>query len=327
MKYIKNKQQFLFIDFQGTRSEMHQHGELSRTTHDILLLSTVKNLKEQSNQKDLEIRHLKETNANTNETLNKLKRNFEDLNEKFERLKKRVEINEEETKQLLNEIIENKTEKSQQLIKDVENLNKFANRASLVHHALSEKWLRRNYHYDETIFQENYDKNEDVKVWNEMVDEINEDENECSYLKTLKSSVNRYKQTIYSTTYEERLKNFYYTVPLGEFRNGFIRIGCSSLTKSICVKFFNKFDDFKNEIGKNERGRTLKVQNDFHVCSYYVGYCLHVLFFFICDVQKAYLLHDSNEHEKLPLQNEKEVLINDINRYRKRSSIVLYITL
>ena len=84
MNGVKNKQQFLFMHFQGTHSKMHQHGEQSRTTHDILMISTVKNLKEQSNQKDLEIMRLKETNANTNKTLNELKRNFTNLQNKFE---------------------------------------------------------------------------------------------------------------------------------------------------------------------------------------------------------------------------------------------------
>ena len=245
------------MNIQGTRSEMHQHGEQSRTIHDIFLLSTVKNLKEQNNQKDLEITKLKETNANTNETLSGLRRNFTNLHNKFEEMKKQIEIKEGEVKQYLNEIIDNQTEKSQQLIKDVDDLKVFAKRTSNLHHALSEEWLQRNCHYSFTLFQAKYDKDEDVKEWNKMVDEINEDENECSYLKTLKSSVNRYKQTIYSTTYEERLMNFFYTTPLGEFRNYFIRIGCSSLTKSICVKLFiSDFDDFKKEVEKNEKRRT-----------------------------------------------------------------------
>ena len=232
------------MDFQGTHSEMHQHGELSRKTHDILMLSTVKSLKEQSDQKDLEIMKLKETNANTNKTLSELKRDFTNLQNKFEHVTKKIETNEEE-------IIENRTEKSQQLIKDVDDLNKFADRISRLHNSLSEEWLQRNRHYSSTLFQANYVEDKNVKEWNEMVHEINEDENECSYLK---SSVNRFKQTIYSTTYEERLKNFFYSAPLGEFRTNFIRIRCSGLTKSICVKWFiSDFDNFKIEVEKNEK--------------------------------------------------------------------------
>ena len=325
MKGVKNKQQFLFIDFQGTRSEMHQHGELSRTTHDILLLSTVKNLKEQSNQKDLEIMKLKETNANTNETLSELKRDFTKLQDKFEEMTKQIEEKEEKAKQYLNEIIENQRERSQRLIEDVDDLNTFADRTSRLHHALSEKRLRYNRHYETTLFQGKYDKNEDVKEWNKMLDEINKDENECIYLKTLKSSVNRYKQTIYSTKYGERLMNFFYTTPLGDFRNDFIRIGCSSLTKSICMKLFvSNLDKFKKEVEKIERRRTLKVQNHCGICSYYVGDCLHVLFNMIND-HKVYLLHKSNEGEKLHLPNGKEVQIDDITKYRLSVSIVLYV--
>ena len=309
------------MNFQGTRSEMHQHGEQSRTTHDILLLSTVKSLKEQSNQKDLEIMKLKEANANTNKTLSELKRNFENLYKKFEHMTEKTEKNEEETRQLLNEIFENQTEqKSQQLIKNIDNLNKFADRTSRLHHALSEELLQRDRHYSYTLLQTNYDKNEEVKKWNKMVSEINGDENECSYLKTLKSSVNRYKQTIYSTTYEERLKNFCYSAPLGEFRNFLIRIGCSSLTKSIDVKFFDNFDDFKKEVEKNERRRTLKVQNHYGICSYYIGDCLHVLFFI--NNRKTYLLHKSNKDGAQYLPDGQEVKI-DISKYRITNSIVL----
>ena len=95
---------------------MQQHGKNSKPNHDILLLSTVKNLKEQSNQKDVEIEQLKETNANKDETLNKLKRDFEDLKNQFQQMTKKNETREEETKHILNEIIENQTQKSQQII-------------------------------------------------------------------------------------------------------------------------------------------------------------------------------------------------------------------
>ena len=71
------------MNFQGTRSEMHKHGEISKLNHDILLLTTIKNLKERSNQKDTEIFLLNETNANKDETLNELKRDFNDLKINF----------------------------------------------------------------------------------------------------------------------------------------------------------------------------------------------------------------------------------------------------
>ena len=306
---------------------MHQHGEQSKTTHDILMLSTVKNLKEQGNQKDLEIMKLKKTNANTNETLSELKRDFTNLQDKFKKMTKQIETKEDEAKQLLNEINNNQSIKSQQLIKNIDDLKVFAKQTSRLHHALSDKLLRRNCHYDNTLFQGYYDEDENVKKWNEMVHEINEDGNECSYLKTLKSSVNRYKQTIYSTTYEERLKNFCYTVPLGESRNCFIRIGCSRMrTGSICVKYFNNMDDFQYDIEKDDRRRTLKVQHDYFICSYYIGGCLHVSFWFLYNNHyKIYLLHKSNEGETLRFQNGKEVNIYDIQNYRICNSIVLYI--
>ena len=111
------------------------------------------------------------------------------------------------------------------------------------------------------------------------------------YLKTLKSSVNHYKKTIYSTTYEERLMNFYLTAPLGEFRNYFIRIGCSSLTKSICVKWFiSDFDNFKKKVEKNERRRVLKVQNKFTV---FVHIMLVNVYMFLSFIAVTILKHTS----------------------------------
>ena len=140
----------------------------------------------------------------------------------------------------------------------------------------------------------------------------------------MKSSINRYKKTVYSTSYEERLFNFFLTSPLGEFRNDFIRIGCSSqLTKSICVKGFQKIDDFKTEVERYDDGRTLKIQNKYNACSYYIGDCLNVLFPVNWNI-KSYLLHKSNEGEKLLLPNGEKVDIDDINKYRINCSIVLY---
>ena len=83
---------------------MQQHGKNSKPNHDILLLSTVKNLKEQSNQKDVEIEQLKETNANKDETLDELKRDFEDLKNQFHQMTKKNETKEEETTYLLKDI-------------------------------------------------------------------------------------------------------------------------------------------------------------------------------------------------------------------------------
>ena len=151
---------------------MHQHGKNSKPTHDILLLSTVKNLKEQSIKKDVEIEQLKELNANKDETLNELKRDFEDLKNQFQQMTNNIETKEKETKHILNEIIENQTLKSQQLSKDIKDLKIFLERTSKLHYILSEERLRRNYNYGTTLFQAKYNQNEEVQKWNEMVKEI-----------------------------------------------------------------------------------------------------------------------------------------------------------
>ena len=119
--------------------------------------------------------------------------------------------------------------------------------------------------------------------------------------------------------------NFFCSLPLGEFHNNFIRIGCSSLTKSICVKTFSKIDDFITEVERNDDGRTFKIQNKYNNCSYNVGECLHVLFCYSGNPE-FYLLHKSNEGEKLQLPDGEKVDIDDINKYRINSSIVLYAT-
>ena len=67
----------------------------------------------------------------------------------------------EDTSNLLNDFIENQTQKSQELIKDVDNLKKFSERTSRLHHTLSEKLLRRNRHYYKTLFNEDYDRDEE----------------------------------------------------------------------------------------------------------------------------------------------------------------------
>ena len=69
----------------------------------------------------------------------------------------------------------------------------------------------------------------------------------------------------------------------------------------------------------------LKVQNSNIVCSYYVGECLHVVLG-IPEGLKVYLLHNSNEDEKLLLSRKKEGdILKDISKYKFINSIVLYI--
>ena len=68
--------------------------------------------------------------------------------------------------------------------------------------------------------------------------------------------------------------------------------------------------------------RTCKVRNDHSLCSYRVGDCLHVVVT-NNNIDKLYLLHKSNEEEKLHLPNGKELKINILN-YRVIPSIVLY---
>ena len=58
---------------------MNHHIDTSKADHDILLLTSVKELKVNSQQKDLEIAQLKEWNTKKDESINMMKQNFEDL--------------------------------------------------------------------------------------------------------------------------------------------------------------------------------------------------------------------------------------------------------
>ena len=145
-------------------------------------------------EKDIEIIKLKELNTEKDETLNMLKNDFDNLKNQLEQLTNKIKRNEEQTI----------------------DLQTFAERMSKLHSALSNQSLERNNHYATTLFQHDYDKNEEVTKWNEMVKEVNEDDNECNYLETLKYSINQYKETTYSPTFKKRLRIFA-TLPLLEF--------------------------------------------------------------------------------------------------------------
>ena len=76
---------------------------------------------------------------------------------------------------------------------------------------------------------------------------------------------------------------------------------------------------------RNDKKRTFKVQNSPLVCSYYVGECLHVVLG-ISEGVNIYLLHNSNEEEKLLLSRKKEGHeLKDISKYQFINSIVFYI--
>ena len=205
---------------------MHQHSEKFKFHHELQLLTAVKNLKERSDEgekklkeKDIEIKQLKDLNKEKDETLNTLKNDNEALKSQLGNACKRLtemERNIKQTNDLSNQTQQFK--KVDKLEEDIENLKTFAERISKLNYILSEKRLRRNDHHGLTLFQDEYDDNRNVIEWNNMVKEVDEDNNKCNYLETLKDSINQYKKTIYSPTYEERLKNFcYFAPPLGVY--------------------------------------------------------------------------------------------------------------
>ena len=140
---------------------MNQHIDTSKVKHDILLLSTVKNLKQKSEEKDLEIEELKKENDG-------LKKEFENVRQQLEF---KMEKNEKQTKICLDEMKKNETQQS----KKIDGLETFADRCSKIHFTISERNLRRNDHrHYFTLFQKRYDRNENVEEWNKIVEEVND---------------------------------------------------------------------------------------------------------------------------------------------------------
>ena len=314
---------------------MHQHSETYKSNHELLLLTTVKNLKKKSDQgeeklkeKEIEIKQLKELNTKKDKTLSALKYDLENLKSQLENVREQLttknEINEEHTNDRFKEINENQTQQSKNVAQfkgEIDNLQTFAERISKLHYTLSEKYLRRNDHHRFTLLQKNYDQGDVVRKWNKIVKEVVEDDNECQYLKTLKDSINQYKETIYSSTYEERLQNFCCFTP-GIDHYPLYRIRCREFTDSICVRTYFNMEDFNKEIRRNDEKRSFKIQNDLYTYSYYVGGCLHVL---IWTSHKIFLLHSSREEEKLNLPNNTVVNLDNILNYKVQESIVLYL--
>ena len=252
-------------------------------------MKTVKHLKQKSDEseeklkvKDAEIEQLKELNAKKDEKLNELN--------------KRVERNE----------------------KEIINLKTFAERTSQLHLTLSHEHLQTYNHYDSTLFQENYERDEEVKNWNKVVQQVNEDENECVYFETLKESINQYNKTIYCPTYEERFQNFCCLTPPGVFNVNFLKIPNLLTTKNIHIEQFKNFKAFQ----QCSTGKVL-FHNYGTVFTYYVVDCLHVVFYKEC-LSDVYLLHKYDEDKKLNLPNKEAVEIDDLCEYYYDTSIVLY---
>ena len=273
---------------------MDQHIQINKINHEILLLKTVKNLKQKSDEseeklkvKDAEIEQLKELNAKKDE--------------KLIELNKKIEQNEDEIK----------------------NLKTFAERTSQLHLTLSDKYLQTNVHHGLAILQDDYEKYKEVHQWNKLTEEVNKDLNYCCYLQTLKESINRYKKTIYSTTYKERIINFCFLTPPGVRREDFLKISCLSTTEYIQIEQFDCFEAFQQcSVGK------VLFQNYGEAFTYYVGDCLHVVLYdeFRSTESNTYLFNDSDEYKKLILPNKEAVEIYHIWKYLcDGSSIVLYL--
>lgn len=325
----KRISKFIHLNIQGTRRKIQQHLETFRVNHELLLLSTVKNLKEMNTKKDFEIKQLQKLNIEKDESLQELKHDITDLKDQLKnvrtQLKDRMENNQAQANYRFEEIEENLT---QQKIKSdrIDNLQTFAERTSKLQSILSNQILCRNDSF--TLFKNEYDKSEEVAKWNEIVDEANGNDNEknrCDYLKTLTASINLYTQIIYSHAYEKRLWNLCHTLPEGVTTDNFIKIGCYKKTKSICIKGYKEFQDFYKEIDRNDVKKMCKIQNNPAVCSYYFGGYLHIVLYL--DVfDKIYLLHNSKEGNKLHLPIHQIVNLGNIWEYLVNDSIILFKT-
>ena len=241
--------------------------------HEILILSTVKELKQKSKQKDLEIEELRKKNGEKDTSFHEMKNNLKVLRREFDQLTTKIENNEKETKSCFDEMKQSETQQTNR----IDDLETFADRCSKIHLTLSNEWLGRNDHHHCTLFQENYNEDKEAKKWKKLVEEINKDDNECEYLGKFKDSVNRYQKTIYSLTYKQRLINFHYFTPALTEHGGFIKVGCHADIKSIHFILHRSRKDFTSEIEKIDEKSTHKVQNN-EVCSFYIGDCFHFRF-------------------------------------------------
>ena len=274
-------------------------------------MKTVKTLKEKnehseknSREKDVEIKKLKEFNAKKDETLDELKRNLDDLRNQLknvrEQLTTEMEKKDEKTKNCFKVMIENQTKKNDQLNIEIADLQTFADRSSKLHLTLSDKQLLTNDHYACSLLPEKYDQYNEVKRWQDLIQEMEEDNSRCRYLRRLRESINRYSETIYSSTFEERFDNLCQMLSPGAFQGPFLKIVCSNITKHFCVKVFHKFNDFKTEIEKNSDKKTCKIQTHPDVCSYYVDRCLYVMLWLYMPPNGMYLLRKTNQQIYLP---------------------------
>ena len=297
---------------------MQHHIDSSKVNHDIMLLLTVKTLKEKSEQKDLEIAQLKEWNTKKDETINAMEQDIGSLKKELVDVQVQLATQKEnnEIKQS-NEVNENK--------RNIDNLQKFADTVSKLHLTLSQPLLRKNDHYDIPLFKEIYDGQGFVKEWNKIVDRVNEDGRvNCQYLENLRNSINQYSETIFSRAYKERFRNLCYTTPIGT-GYPFVRIGCRTSIKFIRVKSFNQMGDFNREVRKNNERRYCKVQNVQYVFSYYDNN--DIIYVVLWGRYNVQLLHKSDEGKKINLPNGEVVKVENIKgSFIVNDSIVLYVT-
>ena len=251
---------------------MDHHIDTSKADHDILLLTSVKQLKQNSQQKDLEIAQLREWNTKKDETINVMKQDFQDLKNQFKQQNMQIQRYQEEEKQKSKKIEAFQTQQSKrddQHKENIANLQKFAEIISDLHLTLSQPSLKRNYIHKFTLFKESYEKEGVVMKWNTIVNEVNRDKIvNCDYLEKLKDSINQYNQTVYSPIYKERFLNLFFTLPLG-YSYPFVRIACESFCHFICVKSGFNLNDFDEEVRRNNERRYCKILNDQHTFSYY----------------------------------------------------------
>ena len=334
---------------------MEKHSETNKLNHDLQVLSAVRKLQQKNDEgeielkvKDSELSKLKEENIIKDKELIEIKNNVKVLENQVQQLSKKIENSEssiknefENIQEQLSKKIENfeqrtidtlseKIENHQseqfktkdQFNKEISNLKIFADRVSKLHTILSDRCLQLNRHHVHTLLKEKYDNNNEVTLWNNVIDEANKDDNKCNYLTKLTKSINQYKQTIYPSTYKERFENLVWSLPEGVIFNSFIRIKCYD--KSLCVKTFHTFDEFTKEVEKKDSSRLSKVQNSPAIFSYHTADCLHVLLRGFKNYH-LYLLHNANSDGKQLIPRSKEgYTIKDVSNFVFNQSIVIY---
>ncbi|XP_066932108.1 uncharacterized protein [Clytia hemisphaerica] len=254
-----------------------------------------------------EIESLKSENANLNQMLQQQNDNVLNIHQKLQLLEKENPKDIEKTL---------KTLKEQR--KDIENLKTFSKTVGELHGTLSDANVKEKALTFLYLYDKDYIENEDVKQWNDFVQQINTNEDfngDCDYLQQMKNVVNGYQVTVYSKSWGIRLFQFALAIDHGVIINKHIKLCPQYIVKYISVINHNTYQDF------NKTTRDMKwTKHSGGVASYLSFHqgsrCLNVAVMLPSCYKNVYILHWDEEDKKLKIPlNRTIVSLNGDKRH------------